>query len=93
MVTMNSPIPTSDIPVLKLGTRASKLALAQSQMVADAIEEAGANAGTPVRVELVQITTHGDVDPTPLSKLGGTGVFVARLRESLLAGECDIAVH
>lgn len=93
MVTMNSPIPASDTPVLKLGTRASKLALTQSQMVADAIEEAGANAGAPVRVELVQITTHGDVDPTPLSKLGGTGVFVARLRESLLAGECDIAVH
>ncbi|WP_432487003.1 hydroxymethylbilane synthase [Kineococcus sp. SYSU DK018] len=72
---------------LRLGTRRSALATTQSGWVADALRERGAD------VELVEITTHGDVDRAPLAVIGGTGVFVSALREALLAGEVDLAVH
>jgi hydroxymethylbilane synthase len=73
---------------LRLGTRRSRLALAQSQLVADAI-----TASTGRVVELVEISTLGDESAAALSQLGGTGVFVSALRERLLAGDVDIAVH
>ncbi|MBN9168903.1 MAG: hydroxymethylbilane synthase, partial [Microbacterium sp.] len=73
---------------LRLGTRRSALALAQSQRVADAL---AASSGRPV--ELVPITSEGDVSRASLSELGGRGVFATRLREALLAGECDLLVH
>lgn len=73
---------------LRLGTRASALATTQSGHVADALRAA---AGRDV--ELVPVTTAGDVLTGPLAQLGGTGVFVAALREALLRGECDLVVH
>jgi hydroxymethylbilane synthase len=79
--------------ILRLGTRRSALATAQSRWVAAEVEQAGAAAGTPVTVELVELTTHGDVSTAPLSSFGGVGVFVSRLREALLSGEVDLAVH
>ena len=45
------------------------------------------------RVELVGVTTHGDVSQAHLAQMGGTGVFVGALRERLLDGEVDLAVH
>ncbi|UOY00972.1 hydroxymethylbilane synthase [Blastococcus sp. PRF04-17] len=74
--------------VLRLGTRASLLARTQSQAVADALTSA---TGAPV--ELVPIVTEGDRSAAAITQLGGTGVFVAALREALLAGEVDLAVH
>ncbi|MFF8609065.1 hydroxymethylbilane synthase [Streptomyces sp. NPDC015346] len=73
---------------LRLGTRRSKLAMAQSGHVADAVRRL---TGRPV--ELVEITTYGDVSREHLAQIGGTGVFVAALRDALLAGEVDFAVH
>ncbi|WP_405375356.1 MULTISPECIES: hydroxymethylbilane synthase [unclassified Microbacterium] len=73
---------------LRLGTRASLLATTQSQLVADAIAEAA-----QVDVELVPITSDGDVLSGPLAQLGGTGVFATALRNALLRGECDLLVH
>ncbi|WP_061782170.1 hydroxymethylbilane synthase [Microbacterium hominis] len=73
---------------LRLGTRASLLATTQSGHVAAALR-----AATGREVELVPITTAGDVLTGPLAQLGGTGVFVAALREALLRGECDLVVH
>jgi hydroxymethylbilane synthase len=73
---------------LRIGTRRSPLALAQSRLVAAALEQSGAGP-----VELVEISTLGDVSRQPLSQLGGTGIFVSALRDALLAGEVDIAVH
>ena len=73
---------------LRLGTRRSKLAMAQSGQVADAVTRA---TGRPV--ELVEITTYGDISREHLAQIGGTGVFVAALREALLRGEVDFAVH
>lgn len=69
---------------LRVGTRGSLLALAQTRDIASRFEG---------EVEIVEITTKGDVDRTSLSQLGGTGVFVSALREALLRGEIDVAVH
>lgn len=73
---------------LRLGTRRSKLAMAQSGQVARAVSQV---TGRPV--ELVEITTYGDVSREALAQIGGTGVFVTALREALLKGEVDLAVH
>lgn len=80
---------------LRLGTRRSALALTQSQWVADQLSAALTLAlpGRTIEVELVEITTHGDVAKASLSTLGGTGVFVSALREALLEGRIDLAVH
>jgi hydroxymethylbilane synthase len=75
------------VSVLRLGTRASALALAQSGQIADALRALGHE------VELVHITTHGDTSTAAIAQLGSTGVFVTALREALLAGEVDLAVH
>ncbi|WP_405491709.1 hydroxymethylbilane synthase [Streptomyces sp. NBC_00096] len=79
--------PRLDQP-LRLGTRRSKLAMSQSGHVAEAVR---AITGRPV--ELVEITTYGDVSRESLSQIGGTGVFVTALREALVRGEVDFAVH
>jgi len=76
------------VPALRLGTRRSALALAQSGLVAEAVT---AKTGRPV--ELVEITTFGDVSKAALTQIGGTGVFVNALRDALLANEVDLAVH
>jgi hydroxymethylbilane synthase len=73
---------------LRLGTRASRLALTQSQHVADSL-----TAATGVPVELVHVSTYGDRSSEAISQLGGTGVFVTALREALHAGTVDLAVH
>lgn len=72
---------------LRLGTRGSALALAQSRLVADAL-----TAATGREVELVRIVTAGDRSVAPVAQLG-VGVFVSALRDALLADEIDFAVH
>lgn len=74
--------------VIRLGTRRSTLARAQSLQVADALAAASGRS-----VELVPITSEGDVSRASLSEIGGRGVFATRLREALVAGECDVLVH
>ncbi|MDN4481389.1 hydroxymethylbilane synthase [Demequina muriae] len=78
---------------LRLGTRASLLARTQSGMVADALMERARETGVDLEVELVEITTHGDISRGSLVGLSEVGVFVAALREGLLDGTCDLAVH
>jgi len=81
---MTSP----DTSVIRIGTRGSALALAQTGTVAKALS---AKTGRPV--ELVTISTEGDTSTRSLSTLGGTGVFASALREALLDGRCDAIVH
>lgn len=78
---------------LRLGTRRSALARTQSQWTADRLSSALAQHGRRVEIELVDVTTQGDLNTAPLSSLGGTGVFVSALRDALLAGTIDFAVH
>lgn len=73
---------------LRLGTRRSTLALAQARLVAEAL-----TARTGRAVDLVGVTTRGDTSSAELSQIGGTGVFVSALRDRLLAGDVDFAVH
>jgi hydroxymethylbilane synthase len=73
---------------LRLGTRRSKLAMAQSGLVAEQVRRV---TGRPV--ELVEITTYGDTSREHLAQIGGTGVFVTALRDALLSGRIDFAVH
>ena len=74
--------------VLRLGTRKSPMAMIQSGHVARLITER-----TGARVELVGLTSFGDVTQVHLPEIGGTGVFVSALRESLRHGDVDLAVH
>ncbi|MGH3359093.1 MAG: hydroxymethylbilane synthase [Nocardioidaceae bacterium] len=74
--------------VLRVGTRASALATVQSQVVADRIE-----AATGRRTELVHVRTEGDVNRAPLRSFAGQGVFISALRDALLDGTIDVAVH
>ena len=64
------------------------MAIAQSRQVAQMITQR-----TGRRVEIVGVTTLGDVSRAELTQIGGTGVFVSALREALLGGEVDLAVH
>lgn len=76
---------------MRIGTRRSALATTQSGHVADAVR-----AATGVATTLVEITTDGDRSQaagTPLTGAPSTGVFVSALRDALLAGEVDVAVH
>lgn len=73
---------------LRLGTRRSALAMAQSGQVAEAVRRLTGRA-----VELVEITTYGDTSREHLAQIGGTGVFVTALRDALLRGDVDFAVH
>ncbi|MCY3021974.1 MAG: hydroxymethylbilane synthase [Planctomycetota bacterium] len=75
---------------LRLGTRASNLALTQSRLVAALLEKAHRG----LKVEHVEITTTGDtVRDRPLQSFGGRGVFVKELENALLQGRVDVAVH
>jgi len=70
---------------IRLGTRGSRLALVQSELIAERLRANGHE------VELVPIVTEGDVRPVDMSP--GEGVFVAAIARALLAGEVDVAVH
>jgi hydroxymethylbilane synthase len=74
---------------LKFGTRASLLARTQTQSVADALTDQQPG----IDIETVLVSTEGDRSSAPLAQIGGTGVFVSALREALLAGTIDVAVH
>ncbi len=73
---------------LRIGTRASALATTQTRQIADRLV-----AETGVEVEIVLISTEGDRNMAPLTTIGGQGVFVAALREALIDGRIDVAVH
>jgi hydroxymethylbilane synthase len=76
--------------ILKIGTRGSKLALTQSKWVKRQIEEKHGD----VHVELIRIKTKGDrIQDSPLSRIGGKGLFVKEIEDALLRGDVDLAVH
>jgi hydroxymethylbilane synthase len=75
---------------IRIATRRSKLALAQTSAFAARLR----GAHTALTTELVEFTTRGDqIQDRPLSQVGGKGLFVKELERALLAGEADIAVH
>lgn len=74
-------------PRIRLGTRGSRLALAQSNQIADQLRQLGHE------VELIILKTTGDVTAGSLVGFGGEGVFTKRLQQALLENEIDLAVH
>lgn len=75
---------------IKIGTRGSKLALRQSEWIKEQLEMHHAG----IRVDLIKIKTTGDkILDTPLSKIGGKGLFVKEIEEALLEARVDVAVH
>ncbi|MSP48680.1 MAG: hydroxymethylbilane synthase [Alphaproteobacteria bacterium] len=81
-------------PLLRLGTRASKLALIQAHETRDRLALAHPALSQADAVEIVPIVTTGDsVQNRLLSEIGGKGLFTKEIDEALLAGRIDIAVH
>lgn len=76
--------------ILKIGTRGSRLALSQSEWIKTEI----AALHPDLRVQLVRIKTKGDrILDSPLSKIGGKGLFVKEIEDALLKKDVDLAVH
>ncbi len=75
---------------IKVGTRGSKLALAQTNSAVAALKK----AVQEIEAEICVIRTSGDImQDVSLTQIGGQGVFVKEIEEALLAGRIDLAVH
>jgi hydroxymethylbilane synthase len=75
---------------LRIGTRASRLALWQAEWVQNSLQQLHPG----LQVELTKIQTEGDrILDVPLAKIGGKGLFVKEIEEALLDGRIDLAVH
>jgi hydroxymethylbilane synthase/uroporphyrinogen III methyltransferase/synthase len=75
---------------IRIGTRGSRLALVQTEMLVSAIHK----KFPEIETEIVRIKTEGDrVIDRPLSVIGGKGVFVSEIEYALQCGEIDVAVH
>ncbi len=76
--------------IIRIGTRASLLALWQANWIKDTLEE----QNTGIKVELIKIKTTGDkILDVPLAKVGGKGLFVKEIEDALLSNKIDLAVH
>src|SRR6266496_2547198 len=85
-----APLEGGHGPAMRLATRQSALALAQTRLVADALLEAWPG----LEVELVPVVTEGDRRrDVPTTELGGKGVFTAAVQQAVLEGRADLAVH
>jgi hydroxymethylbilane synthase len=81
-------------PLLRIGTRGSKLALIQARLVREALAAALPALAEPDAIETVVIRTTGDaIQDRPLSEAGGKGLFVKEIEEALFAHRIDVAVH
>lgn len=79
---------------IRLATRGSALALAQSDLVKKKLEQLTDRQGNPVEVEIRKVKTQGDLDrKSRLTDIGGKGLFVRGIEEELLNHRADIAVH
>jgi hydroxymethylbilane synthase len=84
---MRAPHPEGTI---RIGTRSSRLACWQAQWVAERLR--GFNPG--LKVELVELKTHGDRDRnSPLAAIGGVGLFTKEIQQAVCDGSVDVAVH
>jgi len=76
--------------ILRVGTRGSKLALAQTKLVIDSL----AQLNYPYEFKIVSITTKGDMDSgKPLFYLDRKGIFEKEINESVVNGDVDFAIH
>ena len=79
-------------PLIRIGTRGSKLALAQAHETRNRLISAHGLADNAI--EIITITTTGDrVKDRPLAEIGGKGLFTKEIEEALMSGAIDLAVH
>jgi hydroxymethylbilane synthase len=84
--------PSSESPILRIGSRGSPLALVQAREVQSRL--ATACGLDPARIEIKVIRTTGDaIQDRPLNEAGGKGLFTKEIEEALLSGAIDLAVH
>ena len=80
--------------LIRIGTRGSRLALAQAEELRQRLAAAHAELRPPDAIEIVPITTTGDrVRDRPLAEIGGKGLFMKEIENALLAGSIDLALH
>jgi len=84
-----SPAPSASDKPLIIASRGSRLALAQTEIVAGLLR--GHHPGIAIEVRVVKTT--GDGDRRPFAEIGGKGLFTAEIERALVGGEADIAVH
>lgn len=76
--------------IIKIGTRKSQLAMAQTEMVVNAIKQ----VHKELEIQLVPMTTVGDkILDRPLDSFGGKGAFISEFEDAMLSGRIDLAVH
>lgn len=81
-------------PLLRIGTRGSKLALRQAAELCDRLARAHGELVAPGAIETVVVRTSGDrITDRPLADIGGKGLFTKELEEALAGGRIDLAVH
>jgi hydroxymethylbilane synthase len=81
-------------PILRIGSRASPLALKQAEIVRAALVGAHSAFAEPDAIDIVPIRTTGDrIQDRTLAEAGGKGLFTKEIEEALLAGAVDLAVH
>ena len=84
----------ADAPLLRIGTRGSRLSLAQADEVRDLLKAADPSLAGDGALEVQVIQTTGDkVLDKPLADIGGKGLFTKEIDEALLDGRIDLAVH
>ena len=84
----------TDQPLLRIGTRGSPLAMAQTLEARDKLAAANADLAHPGAIEVMEIKTTGDaILDRPLAEVGGKGLFTKELDAAILDGRVDIAVH
>jgi hydroxymethylbilane synthase len=81
------------VPLLRIGTRGSKLALAQAAELAARLAKSQPALAAPGAIETVVIRTSGDAATQSLAALGGKGLFTKEIEEALLDRRIDLAVH
>ena len=79
-------------PSLRIGTRGSPLALAQTHMVRAALMRAHGGREADFPIEIIR-TTGDQIQDRPLSESGGKGLFTKELDSALIASAIDLAVH
>jgi hydroxymethylbilane synthase len=85
---------TTKHPILRIGTRGSPLALAQTHETRDRLAAAWPELAVPGAIEIEVISTTGDmIQDRPLAEIGGKGLFTKELDEAMLSGRIHLAVH
>jgi hydroxymethylbilane synthase len=86
---MRTPSGGSSPARLVVASRASRLALTQTGLVADRLR----SAHPDLEVEILEVTTRGDRDQRPFAQIGGKGLFTTEVERAILDGRADVAVH